>query len=1746
MAAPAELAPLEPPMPSPPPSAPAVETPLCGASASEGSGARQGGEDSASDGSGARQGGADSSRAHGGAAAKSLAAVAAAASGAPERVAAAAGASSPVLVQHDIKLLDGPKCALCGGCSGDNGERLEQDGEGAHHAEGLAQLTVEAVSLWSCLHVLAAQTSGLSSLADAEARQDAGVGFSEGPGWLGPLLGPLSDRISGGGLWVHRECAVWSPEVYFRGAGLRKVQNAIRRGRSLKCSRCGRSGATMGCRIDRCIRSYHLPCARSDGCHFDHDEYLVACAEHSPFFLPQSRGALHRLTSRKERKRRLAALVAERRIAAAQALAKDVEEEEEGEKGDEDDFLRRERRRLLRDLARLTPIRLGGLGKAPSIVGQDVHLEHWKSVAGLQHVIQCMKEMVILPLRYPGVFEKLGILPPRGVLLHGHPGTGKTLVARALAGACVQGNHKVVAYFARKGADCLGKYVGDAERQLRLLFQMAEACQPSFALTMIACFCNRMGREDQTHASVVSTLLALMDGLTPRGHVVVIGATNRPDAIDPALRRPGRFDREIYFPLPSSKDRAAILGVHTRSWHPRPSKVLLAGVGQLTPGFAGADLQALCVQAAMAALRRSCSLSHLLLQAETRHPLSTAPINPPHDFAPQASSVKCAQGTPPSVSPLTTLSLPPVDTSPSPHRDAKQGPISLSQQQHPLTQVPQIEVQLEPDSSFIASPLHRRRELHGPEQEAGQAAWGNPPHYGPLLGCSDVPLASIHPLHTSMELQVESPDHQIPLQDCRLHGSQALSKPCTLTPTQQVPSDLEILVPTSSLAQQLLNTAAPHSSACVEEVAPTTLQREFCDGELDSVVKPAFDLGLTNMGQAISTPNAVSSEHATLNPPSLPDVTIRAEDWATALNDAPLPCSRRPALAVLDQVSVGPLPQHLFPAIGHGLVATLLGIYEKAPHHLPTLVVEACSKIAGSQQREDIEGNMETCLVKAGVVLPSRLKLSSKTTLLSEPSLFPEGLDKATQVSAVQDECRPEAEDAGSVYHVVTEGNGWGEYETHCDYSMHSPCTGGLQAGSLPNVMPSTGFHALISGSGCIGQHLVAAAVIQALDWNAPAHMLSIPTMVLEGGGEVALGLSNIIAEGLRSQSCLLYLPRIDTWVTQRIPAAENLHSKLVNSPSIQSKELVNDSDRDEIIATSDIPAAKLPPEICDYFNDKATAGILTDIQSPSPASEEAVLERARQEKIKCSCLSELLEPPTVDGALNMSSLWRVAAEAKKETRATAQQDAQQAGDVDWEGHLNGKAEAMETEVMPSEGEGKKQGNEANRKRRRSLGGAVGAAAHEPDSPAAQSGSSWLWGTFQKKPRGSHSRKTEAGGLQAASPAGLDAQDGEEGRQSKHAETDQPPQSIQGLSHATGACESVERSHSGDMAKAGSEVQEKKIKTPVRGAGQVPTKVVGETALQAAFKWCGLQLLKNAKLRQLRRISRKLELPILGHGMPSLNLLKTSSKRTSPAERISADGALQTDATASCVPHATPLTEQSQMRILTVKSQLDEAVLARSETSTDVDKASADDHKHHLIGKRPGVKGLALIGLFAYRGLMTRPSELAEAVGMVAKTVRAWATAGARQREGTWGEVKYLQLAAQAAELDDSVASWLYWKITGLQAGRMCRHCLATEGGAERTIRDPGEIRHTCPCGAAFDAGIIDQDQTALPWLGTPVDAPAVAQLVPRRRLDLDDVDPAIQVLTRPMCHDLSGQLVNPLRLHLLHCQEISTRLLDQ
>ncbi|XP_047243849.1 ATPase family AAA domain-containing protein 2B isoform X2 [Girardinichthys multiradiatus] len=227
------------------------------------------------------------------------------------------------------------------------------------------------------------------------------------------------------------------------------------------------------------------------------------------------------------------------------------------------------------------------------------------NVGGLSNHIQSLKEMVVFPLLYPEVFEKFKIQPPRGCLFYGPPGTGKTLVARALANECSQGDRRV-AFFMRKGADCLSKWVGESERQLRLLFDQAYLMRPSiiFFDEIDGLAPVRSSRQDQIHSSIVSTLLALMDGLDSRGEIVVIGATNRLDSIDPALRRPGRFDREFLFSLPDKKARKHILEIHTRDWNPKLSEPFLDELAEKCVGYCGADIKALCTEAALMALRR--------------------------------------------------------------------------------------------------------------------------------------------------------------------------------------------------------------------------------------------------------------------------------------------------------------------------------------------------------------------------------------------------------------------------------------------------------------------------------------------------------------------------------------------------------------------------------------------------------------------------------------------------------------------------------------------------------------------------------------------------------------------------------------------------------------------------------------------------------------------------------------------------------------------------------------------------------------------------------------------------------------------------------------------------------------------------------------------------------------------------------------------------------------------------------------
>jgi len=225
----------------------------------------------------------------------------------------------------------------------------------------------------------------------------------------------------------------------------------------------------------------------------------------------------------------------------------------------------------------------------------------YEDIGGLSTQIRRIREMIELPLKYPEVFDRLGIEAPKGVFMYGPPGTGKTLTARAVA-------NETDAYFTNiTGPEIMGKFYGESEARLRSVFEDAQKHAPAIIfideIDAIAPKREDMGSEKQVERRVVAQLLALLDGLESRGHVIVIGATNIPNTIDPALRRPGRFDREISIPIPDKNGRLEILEIHTRGM-PLAQDVSLQKLAEITHGFVGADLEALAREAAMSALRK--------------------------------------------------------------------------------------------------------------------------------------------------------------------------------------------------------------------------------------------------------------------------------------------------------------------------------------------------------------------------------------------------------------------------------------------------------------------------------------------------------------------------------------------------------------------------------------------------------------------------------------------------------------------------------------------------------------------------------------------------------------------------------------------------------------------------------------------------------------------------------------------------------------------------------------------------------------------------------------------------------------------------------------------------------------------------------------------------------------------------------------------------------------------------------------
>ena len=239
------------------------------------------------------------------------------------------------------------------------------------------------------------------------------------------------------------------------------------------------------------------------------------------------------------------------------------------------------------------------IGSVPKAAAKGVPRVSYEDIGGLKNEVQKVREMIELPLRHPEIFDRIGIEAPKGVLLHGPPGTGKTLLAKAVA------SETNANFYSISGPEIMSKFYGESEERLREIFKEAEENAPSiiFIDEIDSIAPKREEVSGDVEKRVVSQLLTLMDGIQSRGKLVVIGATNRPNAIDPALRRPGRFDREIDIGIPDEQSRLDILLIHSRGM-PLTEDVNLESIAKVTHGFVGADLEALSKEAAMRSLRR--------------------------------------------------------------------------------------------------------------------------------------------------------------------------------------------------------------------------------------------------------------------------------------------------------------------------------------------------------------------------------------------------------------------------------------------------------------------------------------------------------------------------------------------------------------------------------------------------------------------------------------------------------------------------------------------------------------------------------------------------------------------------------------------------------------------------------------------------------------------------------------------------------------------------------------------------------------------------------------------------------------------------------------------------------------------------------------------------------------------------------------------------------------------------------------
>ena len=243
----------------------------------------------------------------------------------------------------------------------------------------------------------------------------------------------------------------------------------------------------------------------------------------------------------------------------------------------------------------------------------------YDDIGGLGDTVDQVREMIELPLRHPELFQRLGIDPPKGVLLHGPPGTGKTLLARAVA------NESEASFFHIAGPEIMGKYYGESEQRIRDVFTEAQSQAPSIIfIDEIDSIASKREDAGEVERRVVSQLLTIMDGLQPRQNVIVIAATNRPDVLDEALRRPGRFDELVYIPVPDKDGRMQILKIHSSSM-PLAEDVDLLSIAERTDRYTGADLENLVRKAGLHALRKNTETDRVSMDDFERVLKSSSP-----------------------------------------------------------------------------------------------------------------------------------------------------------------------------------------------------------------------------------------------------------------------------------------------------------------------------------------------------------------------------------------------------------------------------------------------------------------------------------------------------------------------------------------------------------------------------------------------------------------------------------------------------------------------------------------------------------------------------------------------------------------------------------------------------------------------------------------------------------------------------------------------------------------------------------------------------------------------------------------------------------------------------------------------------------------------------------------------------------------------------------------------------------------